>query len=655
MLKKSCLFAVMFLFLHQGLLAQDLDSLMNLNAFTAESDLQKILNKNVAVSTQKLSIRETPGIISLVTAEEIQNSGARDLADVLRLVPGFDIMQDLQFVMGIGLRGSWANEGKVLVMLDGQPLNELLYQTVALGNRFPVDAIERIEIIRGPGSAVYGGSAEYGVINIITKAAESLNGVGVYGTAGFHSGAVGRTNGGVMAAQKGEKFSWDFSVFKGKGIVSDNKYQDIYNYYAEADLAKDTHADPTNINLGLKYKNLSFRAMYDQFETGDPSADASFKSTFFDLDYKIKASDKLTITPRVQYIHQNPWNLFYTDADEGTIELEGTRALGQVDANWAISRKVNLDFGALYFRDEGTDLNLNEKIMTLDNYAVYAQALFKHRLANATLGFRFEKNNKYDGAFVPRLALTKKIENLHFKILYSKSFRSPSLQNVALDTTGAQPEKSNVFEFELGYQFTPEMLLAFNAFHISTKDVIIYGSSGEGDEFKEWYENYDKSGSAGFEVVYSIRKKNWYSHLTYSYSQALSDNTVDKYAVPQTTKQFVGVPAHKVTLNVNVNLTSRLTINPTVIYAGKRYAYTAIDENDELVAGELDPYALMNIFLNYRNLAPGLTLGAGVYDLFNERPAVPQAYNGGDGAYAPVPGRSREYVVKLSYQLNFKK
>src|SRR5690606_40293057 len=161
---------------------QDLDSLLNLNAFTEESDLQKMLNKNVSVASQNLSSRETPGIISVVTAEEIENSGARDMVDVLHLVPGFDIAQDLQFVMGLSLRGNWANEGKVLVLMDGQPFNDLLYQSVAVGNRFPVDAIERIEIIRGPGSARYGGSAEYGVINIITKAAGGLDGVVVYGT-----------------------------------------------------------------------------------------------------------------------------------------------------------------------------------------------------------------------------------------------------------------------------------------------------------------------------------------------------------------------------------------------------------------------------------------------------------------------------------------
>src|SRR3954471_7671281 len=89
--------------------SQDLDSLLNISAYSQESDLQKSLNKGLTVSSSKaLSTRETPGIISLITAEEIQNAGARDLIDILRLVPGFDVAQDLQFVMGIGLRGNWA-------------------------------------------------------------------------------------------------------------------------------------------------------------------------------------------------------------------------------------------------------------------------------------------------------------------------------------------------------------------------------------------------------------------------------------------------------------------------------------------------------------------------------------------------------------------
>jgi len=642
-----------------GSFGQDLDSLMNLNAFTQESELQKILNKNVAVSSKNgLTTRETPGIITLITSEEIQNSGARDMTDVLRLVPGFDVLQDLQFVMGLGLRGSWANEGKVLVMMDGQPFNELLYQTVAIGNRFPVDAIERIEIIRGPGSAIYGGSAEYGVINIITKAAESLDGVAVYGLGGFHANAVGRTNGGVMAAQRGENYSWDISAFKGNGIVSDQMYQDLYQSSEAQDLSKVTRADPMNINAGIKLGNLSFRTMYDQFETSDPVTFVSNKNFYADLRYTWKVNDKLQLVPQVKYYNQIPWTFGSRESGEKDFNARATRVLTQLDAMYDFSRKVHGTFGIVYFQDQGIDLLAGDlfdgnKTLTLNNFAFFAEGLFKHRLANATIGFRYEKNNRYGAAFVPRIALTKKIENFHFKLLYSQAFRAPSLQNINIALGGTiKPEKSNVFEIELGYQFTPEMLLSVNAFAINTRNVLIYGSEGEGDDFNEWYENSAKSGSNGIEVVYSIRKKVWYANLTYSYSQSIKDNTVATYEVPDQ-RQYVGFPNNKITLNTNFNLTSKLSFNPTFLYASARYAYTSIDPDENPMLSKLDPYLMANAFFNYRGLfVPGLNVGAGVYDIANVRPGIAQAYNGG---YAPIPGRSREYVVKINYQINFKK
>jgi outer membrane cobalamin receptor len=295
-------------------LESDLDSLIRMSAFTEESELQKVLNQNLTVSSSKaLTTRETPSIITLITAEEIENSGARDLTDILRLVPGFEVGQDLQFVMGIGLRGSWANEGKVLVMLDGQQFNELLYQGVAIGNRFPVDAIERIEIIRGPGSAIYGGSAEYGVINIITKAADNLNGIHVFGTGGFHANATGRTNAGVSLAQKAKNVAWDLSFFKGKGIVSDQPYTELYGDTTLADLSAATNADPTNINVGLKIKGFQLRTMYDEFKTSDPFTFVNFRNYFADAKYDIKVNDALTITPQIRYYNQIPFQYGYFD------------------------------------------------------------------------------------------------------------------------------------------------------------------------------------------------------------------------------------------------------------------------------------------------------------------------------------------------------
>lgn len=636
---------------------QDLDSLMNLSAYTAESDLQKVLNQNLTVSSAKaLTTRETPGIISLITAEEIRNSGARDLTDVLRLVPGFEIGQDLQFVLGIGLRGSWANEGKVLIMVDGHQFNELLYQGVAIGNRFPVDAIERIEIIRGPGSAIYGGSAEYGVINIVTKAADKLNGVMIYGVAGFHADATGRTNAGFSVARKTGQFSWDISAFKGKGIVTDRELVDQFSDTVVTDVASVANADPFNINAGIRWRGLQLRTMYDEYKTGDPYTYVHFKNIFVDLKYDFKAGKKLTLTPQLRYYNQIPFQYGYYEEfdDEGTVYQPGQdylkaraeRMFGSVSATYDLSRKVNINFGAVYFQDKATDLldtdYFGSNTISFDNYAFFAQSFLKHRLANATIGFRYEKNSAYGDAFVPRVALTKKIENFHFKVLYSQSFRAPSIENINLaGDEGIKPEKSKVYELELGYQFTPEMLLAVNAFKLDTRNVIIYMVD------EDLYQNFERSGSMGIEMVYSIRKKNWYAHLTYSFANADKSSDVEPYSVPQTTRQYLAMPTSKVTLNTNFNLTESITFNPTFISGGKRYAYVATETVEEL-----DPYLLVNAFLNFRTGLTGLNVGAGVYDILNSRPDIPQAYN---GSYSPVPGRSREYIVKLSYQLDFKK
>jgi outer membrane receptor for ferrienterochelin and colicin len=89
-----------------------------------------LLKMNVSVASVKPStLRESPGIVSVVTAEEIRKSGARDLIDILRMVPGFDFGVDVQGTVGIGARGNWAHEGKVSLRIDGQEMNELLYST----------------------------------------------------------------------------------------------------------------------------------------------------------------------------------------------------------------------------------------------------------------------------------------------------------------------------------------------------------------------------------------------------------------------------------------------------------------------------------------------------------------------------------------------
>jgi outer membrane cobalamin receptor len=636
---------------------ENLDSLLNLSAFSEESELQKQLNQATNVASGKaLSTRETPGVLSVITANDIAKSGARDITDILRTVPGFEIMQDIQFVTGVGFRGSWANEGKVLFLLDGQQINDLLYQNVPLLNNFQIDGIEKIEIIRGPGSAIYGGSAEYAVINIVTKQAASLNGLAIYSTGGFHKSATGRMNGGFMAAQKGEKFSWDLGAFRSTGIVSDQLYTDLVGAVPNpVNLAKVTQANSTNINLGLKAGTLSWRGMYTGYETNDPVYTTTFNNYSTDIKYDWKASDKLTITPHFSYYNQVPWRYDDYVTKDLIYENRAVRTQADVTFNQSIGRKINLTYGGVLFKDKATS-NFDPEAFTggkleMFNYAFFAQGLYKHRLFNFTGGFRYEHNSRAGGAFVPRLAFTKKIENFHFKALYSQAFRTPSIENINLGIN-VVPERSQVVEVELGYQFTPDMLFSLNAFDISTKKVIIYHYQYDvnTEEELEWYENFKKTGSRGVEAIYSIRQKKWNARITYSFAAAKKTDS-STYYVPQTKTQYLGFSKHIFTLSGSWDITPNLSFNPTIIASGKRYAYTELDADELPVSTELPSYALVNCFVHYTNVVKGLNAGVGVNDLFNERPAIAQPYN---GQAAPIPGRSREFVVKLSYQFNFK-
>lgn len=170
-IKSTLLFLGLILLGYLSVFSQNTNDLIDM-------DLEDILDMNISVfSVKGLTQRETPGVVTLITQEEILQSGARDLTDILRLVPGFELGVDIQNAVSLGIRGIWAQEGKVLLMVDDMEMNEILYSCLALGDHFPVDQIHQIEIIRGPGTSFYGSNAELAVIHIITKNAIEINGL----------------------------------------------------------------------------------------------------------------------------------------------------------------------------------------------------------------------------------------------------------------------------------------------------------------------------------------------------------------------------------------------------------------------------------------------------------------------------------------------
>lgn len=137
---------------------------------------------DVSVSTaarQAQSADLAPAVTRVITRQDIARLGLRDLGEILRQMPGLEVREDGEFTR-VAVRGVAPGDfnGRVLFLLDGLRLNDNLYDAGPANREFYVDAslIERVEFTPGPGSALYGGNALLGVVNVVTQRADTLAG-----------------------------------------------------------------------------------------------------------------------------------------------------------------------------------------------------------------------------------------------------------------------------------------------------------------------------------------------------------------------------------------------------------------------------------------------------------------------------------------------
>ncbi len=647
-----------------------LEQLLSMKAHGIPSELEELINSLIlAASKRPLTARESPGIVTLITEEEIRNSGARDLIDVLRLVPGIDFGVDVEGVVGLGTRGLWAHEGKVLLLIDGQEMNEPLFGINAFGNHYPVDQIKKIEVVRGPGSAIYGGFAEYGVINIITKSATDLPGVSISALAGQMEKGMGRRNFNLSAGKQSKDFQFTMGAFLGQANRSDQDYTDFFgNTY---NLKDNSNLDPTHLNVGMAYKDLSIRWIMDLYQTTVQDGYDSIKvapypinytSNFLEAKYsaKLGKKKKLTVTPKFNLKKQTPWETTWDlDSISGDYSKTVERYTGNITASYNLTRKINFVAGAEAYFDKAEDnsndssfFSNGEKTVAYNNQAYFLQALAKTRIVNFIAGARFDHHSEYGSAFVPRVGLTKKFKKFHFKALYSNAFRAPTIENINLqDSTGIKPELTQVIEVEAGYQLTRKSLLTANLFDINTDDPIVYfvGDSGQTDNYK----NFGSGGSQGIEIEYRMRDKWGYVIANYSFYSVQNKENSEDYLVNDNESVLLAFPSHKFNLNASIKLGKYFTVSPSLSYFGKRYGYTGIDSLGEYIQGEFKPITLANIFVNAGNFGvKGLNIGVGCYDILNEKFSFIQPYY---GDHAALPGPSREFLIKIVYEVKKEK
>src|ERR1700727_3496337 len=161
-----------------------------------EASLEELSNIQVYSASKHMQrASDAPSSVTVITSDEIQRYGYRSLADILERVRGFYITYDRDYsyvgVRGFGRLGDSNN--RILVLIDGDRINDNVFGEPYIGSEFlvDVDLIDRLEIIRGPSSSLYGADAFFAVINVITRKAPKLKGVEV----SFSPGSYGTYNG----------------------------------------------------------------------------------------------------------------------------------------------------------------------------------------------------------------------------------------------------------------------------------------------------------------------------------------------------------------------------------------------------------------------------------------------------------------------------
>ena len=145
----------------------------------SDASLEELSNIQVYSASKHLqNASDAPASITVVTSDEIQKYGYRNLADILRTVPGFYVTYDRDYsfvgVRGFGHLGEW--NSRILLLIDGHRINNNVLGQAMSGNEFlvDVDMIERVEIVCGPSSSLYGGNAFFAVINVITRTTKQV-------------------------------------------------------------------------------------------------------------------------------------------------------------------------------------------------------------------------------------------------------------------------------------------------------------------------------------------------------------------------------------------------------------------------------------------------------------------------------------------------
>lgn len=550
--------------------------------------------------------------VTVITAEEIKSSGLSRVEDLLRGTPGLDIVSNggAGTISNLFLRG--ADTKYTLVLIDGVPAND-----PANANRAPnlanltLDNIERVEIVRGPASLLYGSGATAGVVNIITKTGksggQSYAGLEVGSHAGYrlYGGSSGKsgpvrygfalsrhvTDGfsavdgaNVVLNPTGRTYETDpyrNTAFSGKTSVALSQRAELETVvrYSDATVAYDSSiADRT----GMDQESRQFNGRVALKINQEPMV-----STLF---YNVDMHDRNYLTNRTRTSNYN--GTLYEIGWQGDLTVAEGNLLS-TGVTYQHEQALVESYGASASRFEGS--TGSGSIFVQDQWQLGGLAL--------NGGFRYEDHETAGGKTTVRLAPVWMLGGTVLKCSYATGFRTPSMYELysPYGNQSLRPETSRGWDAGIEQRTSDELKLGMTLFWMDYDDRI----------------DFDQSLWLYAQVPGVTKTEGVESFLEWKPASTLFMTATHTYTWTQDPAglELRRRPKNKFAMHANWQVRPETTVSASVQWIGSRYEKGAMDETGQ-VTNQLPSYLLANLAVSGK-VSEQVTLYGRVDNLFD--------------------------------------
>jgi len=529
-----------------------------MQVFAQDDELEKLLRlkiedlsnlKIVSVTKTFTKINEAPAAVRVITSETIKENGFFTLEEALSVLPGFQFRNIQGFNSYIFQRGIPNQNNLSLLLVDGIQINELNSGGFYGGGQFNLDDVERIEVVYGPASALYGTNAVSGIINIITKNPENDAGFRLNGL----YGSFNTYNGGISYSYYNEKD--EFGVRFSANIKNSEKAdlsgsEGDYNWSSNME----NYEKDYSINLKSRYHNLSFGLIFQNKQssrttnyktTGTKYLDRntlwniSFINSYLKYDYAFSPAINLLST------------LYYrnTTINDNTVAyIIDTSQVGYYRPNNLIGLENMLSYspflglsliGGILFEYESLadDYSITYSNASWEKppappkppmenntlFSAYLQTQYKlNESFNLYGGVRFDHSSVYDNVFTPRMGIVFNYDKLSIKLLYSEAFRAPKPWDYSfgLGNAGLKPEKMRSFEISSQYSLSQNTSVNLSIYKNKLDNIIVQESINNN------YRSVNKGNVEIFGVEISLEYKEnpVKSFFNYTYNSSIDSS-----------------------------------------------------------------------------------------------------------------------------------